>query len=44
MADRLVRGLSRTASLYVNGYNHVARAAYRRIGFAQVGQYATVLF
>jgi predicted GNAT family acetyltransferase len=44
VADRLVRGLGRTASLYVNGYNEVARAAYQRIGFGQVGQYATVLF
>ena len=44
VAERLVRGLGRTASLYVNSYNDVARAAYRRIGFAQVGQYATVLF
>ena len=44
VADRLTRVLNRTASLYVNGYNHVAQAAYRRIGFEQVGQYATVLF
>jgi len=44
VADRLVRSLNRTASLYVNGYNHVAQAAYRKIGFEQVGQYATVLF
>ena len=44
VADRLIRVLNRTASLYVNGYNHVAQAAYRRIGFEQVGQYATVLF
>lgn len=44
VAERLVRGLGRTASLYVNSYNDVARAAYRRIGFSQVGQYATVLF
>ncbi|AHI00636.1 GNAT family N-acetyltransferase [Kutzneria viridogrisea] len=44
VADRLVRGLGRTASLYVNGYNAPARAAYRRIGFAEVGRYATVLF
>ncbi|GLZ31278.1 acetyltransferase [Lentzea sp. NBRC 105346] len=44
VADRLLRGLGRTASLYVNGYNHVAQAAYRRVGFEQVGQYATVLF
>lgn len=44
VAHRLVHHLGRTASLYVNGYNHVAQAAYRRIGFEQVGQYATVLF
>ncbi|MDR6596085.1 GNAT family N-acetyltransferase [Saccharothrix longispora] len=44
VADRLVRGLGRTASLYVNSYNEVAQSAYRRIGFMQVGEYATVLF
>ncbi|NKY39349.1 GNAT family N-acetyltransferase [Cellulomonas septica] len=31
-------------SLYVNGYNHRALAAYRAVGFRQVGTYATVLF
>ncbi|MGW5049957.1 GNAT family N-acetyltransferase [Actinokineospora sp. NPDC004072] len=41
---RLVEGLGRTASLYVNSYNAPARAVYDRIGFVQVGQYATVLF
>ncbi|MFT7838395.1 GNAT family N-acetyltransferase [Saccharothrix sp. BKS2] len=44
VSERLVRGLGRTASLYVNSYNDVARSAYRKIGFTQVGQYATVLF
>ena len=44
VVQRLVDGMGRTASLYVNSYNSAARAAYRRIGFAQVGQYATVLF
>lgn len=44
VANRLVCGLGRTASLYVNGYNVVAQAAYKRIGFATTGQYATVLF
>jgi predicted GNAT family acetyltransferase len=44
VADRLVRGLGRTASLYVNGFNHAAKTAYRRVGFEQAGQYATVLF
>lgn len=33
----------RIASLYVNDYNTVARAAYARVGFAQVGTFATVL-
>lgn len=44
VVDRLVRGLRRTASLYVNSYNVVAKAVYRRIGLRQVGEYATVLF
>jgi uncharacterized protein len=34
----------RTASLYVNEFNHAARAAYERVGFTQVGSFATVLF
>jgi predicted GNAT family acetyltransferase len=33
-----------TVSLYVNDYNARALAAYRRVGFRQVGTYATVLF
>ena len=33
-----------TVSLYVNDYNARAIAAYRRVGFRQVGTYATVLF
>ena len=33
----------RTASLYVNDFNAPARAIYRRIGFGQLGTYATVL-
>ncbi|WP_346619543.1 GNAT family N-acetyltransferase [Blastococcus montanus] len=31
-------------SLYVNDYNTRARAAYRRVGFREVGEYASVLF
>ena len=42
--NRLVRVMGRTASLYVNAYNTAALAAYRKIGFNQVGQYATILF
>jgi uncharacterized protein len=33
----------RIASLYVNDFNMVARAAYARVGFAEVGTFATVL-
>ena len=42
LAGAVVRG-GRTASLYVNGYNTVARATYARIGFTEVGTFATVL-
>jgi predicted GNAT family acetyltransferase len=31
-------------SLYVNDYNGAARAAYTRVGFTQVGTYASILF
>ncbi|HEY0870520.1 MAG TPA: DUF4081 domain-containing protein [Acidothermaceae bacterium] len=31
-------------SLYVNDYNAAARAAYARVGFAQVGSFMSVLF
>lgn len=43
VVDRLV-SMGRVASLYVNGYNAPARAAYTRIGFTQVASFATVLF
>lgn len=38
-----VLGGGRIASLYVNGFNEVARATYAKIGFTQVGTFATVL-
>ena len=38
-----VVGSGRIASLYVNNFNTVARAAYARVGFTQVGTFATVL-
>jgi predicted GNAT family acetyltransferase len=31
-------------SLYVNDFNSAARAAYARVGFREVGRYASVLF
>ena len=42
VAAAVVAG-GRIASLYVNGFNTVARAAYDRVGFRQVGTFATVL-
>ncbi len=33
-----------TVSLYVNGYNEPAKRAYERVGFSEVGTFATVLF
>ncbi|OBI04702.1 GNAT family N-acetyltransferase [Mycobacterium scrofulaceum] len=39
----VIVGSGRTASLYVNNFNTVARAAYARVGFAEVGTFATVL-
>ncbi|MBV8541439.1 MAG: GNAT family N-acetyltransferase [Pseudonocardiales bacterium] len=36
--------MGRVASLYVNAYNLPALATYRRVGFTQVGCFATVLF
>jgi hypothetical protein len=33
-----------TVSLYVNDFNTAARAAYRHVGFREVGRYSSVLF
>lgn len=32
-----------TVSLYVNDYNTRARRTYRRVGFAEVGEYTTIV-
>jgi uncharacterized protein len=42
LAAAVVRS-GRVASLYVNSFNTVARATYARIGFNQIGTFATVL-
>lgn len=39
----VIVGTGRIASLYVNSFNTVARAAYARVGFVEVGTFATVL-
>lgn len=42
---RLVqREFAPIVSLYVNEFNHAALASYARVGFRQVGEFATVLF
>ena len=38
------RKIAPVTSLYVNGFNTRARATYERVGFNQVGTFATVLF
>ncbi|MGX1161685.1 hypothetical protein FBY31_4255 [Arthrobacter sp. SLBN-100] len=38
------RTMAPITSLYVNGFNLRARATYERVGFQQVGTFATVLF
>jgi predicted GNAT family acetyltransferase len=42
LAAAVVRS-GRIASLYVNSFNSVARSTYARVGFSQVGTFATVL-
>jgi predicted GNAT family acetyltransferase len=42
VAAGVLRG-GRSASLYVNDYNVVARSSYARVGFREVGTFATVL-
>jgi uncharacterized protein len=39
----VIVGTGRIASLYVNDFNTVARATYDRIGFTEVGTFATIL-
>lgn len=42
--DYALREIAPVASLYVNSYNRPARAAYKRVGFAETGAFMSVLF
>jgi predicted GNAT family acetyltransferase len=44
VVEYALRNVAPIVSLYVNDYNTVARATYRRVGFREVGNFATVLF
>jgi predicted GNAT family acetyltransferase len=39
-----LRDVAPTVSLYVNDFNAPARRAYERVGFAEVGCFASILF
>jgi predicted GNAT family acetyltransferase len=40
----LARSVTPTVSLYVNDFNLPARATYARVGFTDVGEFATILY
>jgi len=44
VVDHARRRFAPVVSLYVNDFNQPALASYRRVGFQQVGEFATVLF
>jgi predicted GNAT family acetyltransferase len=43
VTEQVLDTMATSVSLYVNEYNLAARAVYRRVGFATVGEFTTVL-
>lgn len=43
VVEHVRKNIAPTVSLYVNSYNHAALKVYDRVGFTQVGEFATVL-
>jgi uncharacterized protein len=44
VVQHALRSVAPVVSLYVNDFNRPARAAYRRVGFSEVGTFMSVLF
>ncbi|MQA93546.1 MAG: GNAT family N-acetyltransferase [Streptosporangiales bacterium] len=44
VVNEALRSIAPTVSLYVNDYNMPARATYRRVGFADVATFSSILF
>lgn len=42
--DDILSERFRAVSLYVNSFNSVARALYRRVGYVEIGTFATILY
>ncbi|AYY15363.1 GNAT family N-acetyltransferase [Actinobacteria bacterium YIM 96077] len=43
VVSHALREIAPAVSLYVNEYNHAALGAYRKVGFTEVGRFATVM-